>query len=201
MNLLAVLILKRKKETVRKNFFDGGRNTHFHQDATFTYNFPTIKFPVIDWTSLRASYKADYDWIGASLLAKGLGNIITNGKTTNLNADLGFEQLYNKSRFLRAVYSNTPATAQQNNNPPSNNPSNTKKGNKIVKTDSLTRKEARKLRKLQRKEERKLRKAQKQNSLPEVNGIVKGAAKLVTSLKRVGIQYTETAGTFVAGLS
>jgi cell surface protein SprA len=190
---------KEKKETVRKNFFDGGRNTHFHQDATFTYNFPTIKFPLIDWTSLRASYKADYDWIGTSLLAKDLGNIITNGKTTNLNADLGFEQLYTKSRFLRAVYSNTPATNKQNNNPPTNNPSKTKTSNKIVKTDSLTRKEARKLRKLQRKEARKLRKAQKQNSLPEVNGIVKGAAKLVTSLKRVGIQYTETAGSSLPG--
>ena len=69
----------------------------------------------------------------------------------------------------------------------------------MQKTDSLTRKEARKLRKLQRKEARKLRKAQKQNSLPEVNGIVKGAAKLVTSLKRVGIQYTETAGSSLPG--
>ena len=186
---------KEKKETVRKNFFDGGRNTRFHQDATFTYNFPTIKFPLIDWTSLRASYRADYDWIGASLLAKDLGNIITNGKTMNLNADLGFEQLYNKSRFLRAVYSNAPpAATQQNNNPPT-----TKATNKTVKTDSLTKKEARKLRKLQRKEARKLRKAQRQNSLPTVNGIVKGAAKVVTSLKRVGIQYTETSGTSLPG--
>jgi len=187
---------KEKKETVRKNFFDGGRNTRFHQDATFTYNFPTIKFPLIDWTSLRASYKADYDWIGTSLLAKDLGNIITNGKTMNLNADLGFEQLYNKSRFLRAVYSNAPpANTQQNNNPPPNS----KTVNKTAKTDSLTKKEARKLRKLQRKEARKLRKAQRQNSLPTVNGIVKGAAKVVTSLKRVGIQYTETAGTSLPG--
>src|SRR6185295_2278457 len=113
---------------------------------------------------------------------------ITNGKTTNLNADLGFEQLYNKSRFLRAVYSNAPTTNQQNNNPPNNNTSKTRTPNNNVKTDSLTRKEA-----------RKLRKAQKQNSLPEVNGIVKGAAKLVTSLKRVGIQYTETSGTSLPG--
>jgi len=190
---------KEKKETVRKNFFDGGRNTRFHQDATFTYNFPTIKFPIIDWTSLRASYRADYDWIGASLLAKGLGNIITNGQTKNLNADLGFEQLYNKSRFLKAVYSNAPATAQPNNNQSNNNPSKTKASNKTANTDSLTKKEARKLRKLQRKEARKLRKAQRQNSLPTVNGIVKGAAKLVTSLKRVGIQYTETSGTSLPG--
>jgi len=191
---------KEKKDTVRKNFFDGGRNTRFHQDVTFTYNFPTIKFPLIDWTSLRASYRAEYDWIGASLLAKDLGNTIVNGQTKNLNADLNFEQLYNKSRFLRAVYSNSPVTAQQNNNPSNNKTTkNNKTTNKTVNTDSLSKKEARKLRKLQRKQERKARRIQKQNSLPTVSGIAKGATKLVTSLKRVGIQYTETSGTSLPG--
>src|SRR6187431_1902375 len=185
---------KEKKDTVRKNFFDGGRNTHFHQDATFTYNFPTIKFPVIDWTSLRASYRSEYDWVTASLLAKDLGNTIVNGQTRNLNADLNFEQLYNKSRFLRAVYSTAPVNAQQNNNAVNN-----KAPSKTVKTDSLSKKEARKLRKLKRKEERKARRLQKQNSLPTVNGEVKGVAKLLTSIKRVGIQHTETSGTTLPG--
>ena len=188
---------KEKKDSVRKNFFDGGRNTRFHQDATFTYNFPTNKFPLIDWTSLRASYKAEYDWIGASLLAKDLGNTIVNGQTKNVNGDLNFEQLYTKSRFLRAVYTDAPANTQQNNNAPNNNKTTPKKN--VKPTDSLSKKEARKLRKLQRKEERKARKAQKQNSLPSVNGIVKGAARLVTSLKRVGVQYTETSGTSLPG--
>ena len=184
---------KEKKETVRKNFWDGGRNTRFHQDVTFTYNFPTIKFPAIDWTSLRASYRAEYDWITASLLAKDLGNTITNGQTKNLNADLNFEQLYTKSRFLKAVYSTAPPAPQQNAKPSNSTPK------KIVKTDSLSKKEARKLRKLQRKEERKLRKLQRQNSLPQVNGIVKGVAKVITSVKRVGIQHSETAGTSLPG--
>ncbi|HEX6169909.1 MAG TPA: cell surface protein SprA, partial [Chitinophagaceae bacterium] len=185
---------KEKKDTVRKNFFDGGRNTRFHQDVTFTYNFPTIKFPIIDWTSLRASYRAEYDWVTASLLAKDLGNTIVNGQTKNLNADLNFEQLYNKSRFLRAVYSTAPPTAQ-----PNNNAANNKTSKNNVKTDSLTKKEARKLRKLKRKEERKARRLQRQNSLPTVNGVVKGVAKVLTSVKRVGIQHSETSGTSLPG--
>ena len=185
---------KEKKDSVRNNFFKGGRNTRFHQDATFTYNFPTNKFPLIDWTSVRASYKAEYDWIGASLLAKRLGNTISNGQTKNLTGDLNFEQLYNKWRFLKAVYSSAPANAQ-----PVNNVANNKKAKKIVNTDSLSKKEARILRKLQRKQDRQARKAQKQSTLPEVGGVVKGVAKLATSLKRVGIQYTETSGTLLPG--
>ncbi len=185
---------KAEKDSVRKNFFDGGRNTRFHQDATFTYNLPTNKIPLIDWTSIRASYRAEYDWIGASLLARDLGNTITNGNTKNLTGDLNFEQLYTKSRFLKAVYSTAPANAQTGK--VAKKP---KTSRKDLRTDTLSRKEARKLRKLQRKQERQARKAQKQNTLPQVNGMVKGAAKLVTSLKRVGIQYTETSGTLLPG--
>ncbi len=196
---------KQKKDTVRKNFFDGGRNTRFHQDVTFTYNFPTSKIPLVDWTTLRASYRADYDWIGASLLAKRLGNIITNGQVKNITSDLNFEQLYQKSRFLKSVYTPSQPKAQQGNNQQANNPANnqskknTKSDRKDIKTDSLTKKEARKLRKLQRKQERQARRLQRQNSLPEVNGVVKGVTKVVTALKRVGIQYSETAGTSLPG--
>ena len=187
---------KQKKDTVRENFFKGGRNTRFHQDATFTYNFPTNKFPLIDWTSIRGSYRAEYDWIGASLLAKPLGNTITNGQTKNVTGDLNFEQLYNKSRFLRAVYSDAPKP------PPNNNAvnNNTNAPKQTVKpADSLSKKEKRKLKRLQRKQTRQARKLQKQNRVPEVGGFVKGTARLITSLKRVGVQYTETSGTSLPG--
>ena len=107
---------KHEKDSVRKNFFKGGRNTRFHQDMTFTYNLPTTKIPIIDWTAIRASYRAEYDWIGASLLGRELGNTITNGNTKNVTGDLNFEQLYTKSRFLKAVYSTAPATPQPTNN-------------------------------------------------------------------------------------
>ena len=183
---------KVEKDTVRKNFFKGGRNTRFHQDATFSYNFPTNKFPILDWTAIRASYKAEYDWIGASLLAKNLGNTISNGQTKNLTGDLNFEQLYNKWRFLKAVYSDAPAN-------PASKVAKTKITRKSLNNDSLSRKEARKLLKLKRKQARLERRARKANTLPEVKGITKGVARLATSLKRVGIQYTETSGTLLPG--
>jgi cell surface protein SprA len=186
---------KGKKDSVRKNFFKGGRNTRFHQDATFTYNVPMNKIPALDWTSARASYKTDYDWIGASLLAKSLGNIITNGQTITVNGDLNFDQLYNKSRFLRAVYTEGPNTSQQNNN--TVNPKGG--GKKTVKKDSLSKKGAKKLSKLERKNERKLRRLQKRSQVPEVGNAERAVAKLLTSVKRVGIQYSETSGTSLPG--
>src|SRR6185503_15558653 len=121
---------------------------------------------------------------------------ITNGQTKNFNGDLNFEQLYNKSRFLRAVYTDAP-NPQQNNNAVNNNKNAPK--NNVKPADSLTKKEKRKLRKLQRKQARQARKLQKQNTLPQVGGIAKGAARLVTSLKRIGVQYTETSGTSLPG--
>ena len=59
---------KEKKDTVRKNVFKGGRNTQYAQQATLTYNVPMQKIPLLDWTTLRASYSAQYNWLAASIL-------------------------------------------------------------------------------------------------------------------------------------
>ena len=213
-----------KKDTIRKNFFKGGRNTHFHQEATFTYNLPTNKFPFLDWTSIRASYRAEYDWIGASLLAKRLGNIMTNGQTKSVNAELGFDRLYDKWKFLRNINNpvpannqqqqnnkNQPARNQQNqqqqpgkNNPQANN-NQQQQNNAVVpqidlsKIDTTTRKGKREYRKQLKKLRKQQRKASKQRTTYEASGVVRGFIKLATSLKKVGFQYTETAGTTLPG--
>ena len=110
---------KEKKDSVRKNFFKGGRNTNYHQEATITYNVPTQKIPLLSWTTLRASYNTKYNWLAASLLARtpdiNLGNTLSNTQTRTLNGELKFEELYNKWKFLRAVYSNAPKTANSDN--------------------------------------------------------------------------------------
>lgn len=185
---------KAEKDSVRKNLFKGGRNTRYHQDATFTYNFPTNKFPLIDWTNLRASYKAEYDWIGASLLARSLGNVLTNGQTKSLNGEFNFDQLYNKWKFLRAVYNTTSSPGRSATN--NNQQAATQKKNT---PDSLQKISAAKRTRAEKKQQRKLQRQQRQNQLPEISGAVKGIAKLATSLKRAGIQYTETAGTHLPG--
>ncbi|MDQ6756949.1 MAG: cell surface protein SprA, partial [Bacteroidota bacterium] len=94
---------KEKRDTVRRNLLSGGRNVVFTQTANFSYNVPTTKFPLIDWTTLRLKYSANYRWIGASRLALFLGNILENGQQEEANLQLDFNKLYSKSKFLRSL--------------------------------------------------------------------------------------------------
>ncbi|HWJ90067.1 MAG TPA: cell surface protein SprA, partial [Flavisolibacter sp.] len=108
---------KEKKDSVKRNFWDGGRNTHYHHEATLSYNLPTAKIPFLDWTNVRASYTAKYDWFAGSILDRNLGNSFLNGQTRNGVIDLDFDRLYTKWRFLKAVYTDAPVPKPQANNP------------------------------------------------------------------------------------
>jgi cell surface protein SprA len=158
---------KVKKDTVMRNFFKGGRNTHYHQDALLTYNVPTSKLPLLDWTTIRFSLGTKYDWTGASLLAKQLGNTLENAQTRNFNAELNFEQLYNKSRFLRGVYAN---------------------GMSRQARDSISKRDT--------SRGPKIRDA---NQLPQVSALPKAFFRILTSLKRVTVQYNQDMGTLLPG--
>jgi cell surface protein SprA len=221
---------KDKKDSIRTNFFKGGRNTQYQQSATLTYNVPMQKIPLLDWTTLRASYATQYNWLAASLLARDLGNTLSNTQTKTINGELNFDQLYSKSRFLRAVNSNPPPPAgnkgkddktkpgdknakppagknvtppvKQNNIKAPSNPAQDRIDSLKAKMPTMTHKERRKarkeIRKIKREERRKLRELNK-NKLPEVNGVVKLFARLLTSLKQATIQYTEDFGTTLPG--
>ncbi|MGI8581865.1 MAG: cell surface protein SprA, partial [Chitinophagaceae bacterium] len=101
---------KEKRDTVQRNFWKGGRNVVFTQIANFSYTVPTTKFPLIDWTTIRLKYAANYRWIGASRLAYNLGNFLENGQQEEANVQLDFNKLYSKLKFLRAL--DQPAVPQ-----------------------------------------------------------------------------------------
>ena len=214
---------KEKKDSVRKNLFKGGRNTQYQHQATLTYNVPTQKIPFLDWTTLRASYATRYNWLASSLLARRLGNTLSNTQTRTVNGELNFEQLYSKSRFLRSATTAPAGGAKPKDNKDSKdgkdkpgakntNPPGVKPPAEVtpgpfdgISKDSLSKmshKEKRKIkkawRKKRREEKRKLRE-QKKNIPLEVGGAVRFVTGLATSLKRVGIQYTEDYGTTLPG--
>lgn len=160
---------KEKRDSVKQNFLDGGRNTHYHHDATLSYNLPTSKFPLLDWTTVRASYTAKYDWLAGSLLTRSLGNTLSNGQNKNATVDLDFERLYSKWRFLQAVNSDIKFPKP----PPQPQVADTSsKKKKRIKTPG---------------------------ELPQLPGAVKFLGRIATSLKRVGIQYNEDLGTLLPG--
>ena len=154
-----------KLDSVKSNFWKGGRNTHYHHDITIGYTLPTAKLPIIDWTQIRASYKVNYDWLAGTLLARELGNTLSVGQSRNVTGDLDFERLYNKSRFLQAVNSDAPPQPKPQQQ----------------KTDT----------------------ASKKKKLPGgpiyISRVPKTLLGILTSVKRVGVQYSEDFGTLLPG--
>ncbi len=195
---------KAKKDTVRQNLFDGGRNTLYTQRAILSYNFPLSKFPLLDWVNARYSYSTNYSWIGASRLAVHLGNTIENGQENSLNGEFDFSRLYAKSRFLRSLESAgdgenkkkgrsgdstalappVPAkTTFQSNLPPKSEVIKDLKGKE-------KRKALRKWRK-QRREERKAARLIRQAQPVEMGGLARTGGRLLTMVKRASVNYSE----------
>jgi cell surface protein SprA len=131
---------KIKKDSVRNNLFKGGRNTNYRQEVTVTYNVPMQKIPLLDWTTLRASYNTKYNWLAGSLLQRSpeinLGNTLSNTQTRTINGEMNFEQLYAKSRFLRAVNTSTPKPPPPPNTPGGDKSGSDKKGGKDAKKNN-----------------------------------------------------------------
>ncbi len=106
-----------EKKRMWHNFWKGGRTISYNQHAEFSYNVPMSKIPALNWTTLRASYAADFDWIGASLIARELGNTLSNQQRKTLTFEMDFTQLYAKSRFLRAIEEEGPAAPKPPRDP------------------------------------------------------------------------------------
>ncbi|HVF97285.1 MAG TPA: cell surface protein SprA, partial [Flavisolibacter sp.] len=156
---------KAKLDSVKNNFWKGGRNTHYHHDITASYTLPTAKLPLLDWTTARASYTVRYDWLAGTLLARELGNTLNVAQTRNATGDLDFERLYSKSRFLQALNSDQPA-------PPKPQP---QKGDTTAK------------------------KKRAPGEPIYISPVPKFFLRMLTAVKRVGLQYTEDLGTLLPG--
>jgi cell surface protein SprA len=156
-------------------FWRGGRNVTYDQSANITYTLPTNRLPILDWTTIRVGYTARYNWLTASQdeFAKSLGNFITNGQEKNMAAELDFTRLYAKSRWLRAIDWDAPQTPPSDEAKSASDTTRNKKGKIKVKRNP--------------------------NDLPQVGTVVKIIGRIITSVKRVSIQYSETGSTSLAG--
>ncbi|HUR12219.1 MAG TPA: cell surface protein SprA [Flavitalea sp.] len=152
---------KQEKARMWKNFRAGGRTISYQQTANVTYVLPTAKLPILDFTSIRLGYVATYNWLGASLLARNLGNTLSNGQQKSVTAEFDLTKLYNKSRWLKAADQDVPEAAP----PPTNYPDTTKKQKKPV----------------------------------TLGKGAKFAGRLLMSLKRITVNYTESANSTIYG--
>jgi cell surface protein SprA len=169
-----------KRDSVWKNLLKGGRNTLYNQTANFTYTVPTAKFPLLNWTTMNIRYQATYRWIGASLLATNLGNILENGQQKEATLQMDFTRLYQKSKWLRQL------------DKPSNIEDREKWRNRISKVkDSVMTKSGKKV--------FRTRRIVNKNAMPYVGVAGKVFGKLLTSLKQVNVSLSENANTRLPG--
>ena len=173
-----------KKDTVWKNFISGGRNTLYNQTVNLSYNFPTAKLPLIDWTTLNFRYQAIYRWIGASRLAIPLGNIIENGQSQEATAQFDLTRLYSKSKFFKAI--DQPRVEGGNKN------TTTRIDTiyKYVTKNSVKVKEVKRL---------KTVKVKDPNAMPDIGTMGRVFGKLVSSLKQVNVSVSENGNTRLPG--
>ena len=198
-----LLDTKSKRDTVWKNFWSGGRNTLYQQNAVFSYNLPTAKLPLTDWINARYNYTTTYNWIGASLLAYNLGNTIENSKQSAINGEFDLNKLYNKSKWLSKVSqpSNEPADSNLNNANKSGKGDTTiviKPRSEVVKgLKGHAKKEA--LRKWRQQKRLARQQKRKNKEVTGPSGAVKAAVQVVTMLKRVSVNYSEIYNSRVPG--
>jgi cell surface protein SprA len=103
-----------KKDSVWHNLLRLGRTTNYFQTFNATYTLPINRIPVFSWTNWTVQYTSQYKWTAASLANRLQGNTIENSQVMALVAEFKFADLYNKSKFLKAVTS----TANQQHKTP-----------------------------------------------------------------------------------
>lgn len=105
-----------KRDSLWRNFAKMGRNTYFNQSFRADYSLPMKKIPILDWTTINVSYASTFNWTAASRLAMEQGNVMANTQMRSLNGEFSFTQLYNKSRWLRAINARSTPTNTINKN-------------------------------------------------------------------------------------
>jgi cell surface protein SprA len=110
------------RDSIWKNIRQFGRPKNYTQTAAVNYTLPFKNFKMLDWINTKASYTAGYTWSAQSLKlqfletpaglesglqSRNLGHVIQNNVVRQINGDLNFEGLYNKSKYLSKI--NKPA--------------------------------------------------------------------------------------------
>lgn len=85
-----------------------GRTKNYQHNFSFNYTLPFKLIPYMDWINVRAQYNGTYNWSAAALNVEELGNVIQNTQKRDINADLKFDNLYNKWPYLKKINTAKP---------------------------------------------------------------------------------------------
>ncbi len=94
---------KTKKDSILQNILDAGRINNFNQTASVNYQIPINKIPMFNWISANARYSSTFSWLAPPISLQRLGNNIENSNSTQLNATLNMQTLYNKVPYIKKI--------------------------------------------------------------------------------------------------
>jgi cell surface protein SprA len=181
---------REKRDSILSNLLKGGRNVIYRQNANASYNLPLSKIPVLDWTNFRVNYATTYNWVGASRIAINLGNTVENSLQRVITGQFDFSRLYTKSKWLAAL--ENPSTGgkkiTKENMKVQLNPKDT-----IGKSKKYI---ARLLKRLKRLEDKKNKTFE-----PEWSNGARIFGNLLTALKNININYTESYNSRIPGFT
>jgi cell surface protein SprA len=98
------------RDSIVQGLLDFGRNKNYTHTFNASYTVPFKQIGILDWIQVRAQMNSNYSWSAASLNTIDLGNIIQNGQSRQLNGDMDFVKLYNKSTYLKKINSRPAPT-------------------------------------------------------------------------------------------
>ncbi len=89
---------------VRDQIFSFGNMNRYVQNFSVNYTIPIDKLPFLDWVTSTFVYQASYSWTASPRsIQQRLGNQIENSRTIQLNGNLAFDKLYNKSPYFKKL--------------------------------------------------------------------------------------------------
>ncbi|MBR3566466.1 MAG: cell surface protein SprA [Paludibacteraceae bacterium] len=96
------------KDTVLRSLAHMGAPYTYQQVFTAQWNVPINKIPGLDWITANGSYNATYGWNRTATTTNNqtkLGNVINSLATWQVDGQVNFETLYNKSKYLQDINS------------------------------------------------------------------------------------------------
>jgi cell surface protein SprA len=103
--------------SVKDQIFSFGNMERYMQNFSLNWVIPINKLPFLDWVTSTFTYQSGYSWTASPLsIQQRLGNQIENSRTIQLNGNLSFDRLYNKSPYLKKLLK--PANQRQRGGAP-----------------------------------------------------------------------------------
>ncbi len=93
------------KDTVLSSLAHFGTPYSYQQVFNASYSVPFSKMPIFDWLTANAQYNATYNWNRGAEVTDDvtLGNEISNMANWQIDGQVNFEKIYNKSKYLKDI--------------------------------------------------------------------------------------------------